>query len=191
MDILRASVAVCLLVAMFVGGCSDGPSSIDGGTADGDTDTDADTDSDTDTDTGPDIYGDPCAGEVEVDGVFWCRCDVGQSWNGEICEGDSKGFDWESASESCPVGYVVAHHFDYAELLGNCNGNFDDNNLIFCDSCSQSDSCISIFGDTIHTLWTANSYDAESDLAWVVILYPGELTTIDMYDTARVRCLRY
>ncbi len=198
MVITRASVAVCLLFALFVAGCSDIPANIDGGTADtdtdsdtdGDTDTDSDTDSDTDTDTDSYPYGDPCAGEVEVNGVFWCRCDVGQTWNGETCEGDSKHIDWESASDSCPEGYLVPYHTKYAELLGNCDGNFDDDDLIFCDRCDQSDSCIAVFGDPPQPYWTATPY-GEMDLAWAVDLHNGKFVAIEMDGTAIVRCRRY
>ncbi len=199
MVILRASVAVCLLITLFVVGCSNVPSNSDGGTADtdtdtdtdGDTDTDSDTDSDTDTDTDTYIYGEPCAGEVEVDGVFWCRCDVGQTWNGETCEGDSKSFIWESALESCPDGYFPAFNFYYAELLGNCVGDFDVDDWITCDRCDQSDSCISVFGYTPQSFWTANGYDGEADLAWAVDLHNGYFVAIEMGNTRFVRCIGY
>ena len=199
MVFLRASVVVCLPVVLVVAGCSEVPANSDGGTADtdtdsdtdGDTDTDSDTDGDTDTDTDSYPYGDPCAGEIEVDGVSWCRCDVGQSWNGETCEGDSIGwFDWDSALESCPEGYFIASNVQYAELLGNCVGNFDDNDLIECDSCGQNDSCVSIFGFTTHTRWTANGYGGMG-LAWAVSLYPGDLFAIEKDNDETVRCRRY
>ena len=173
------NLLVGLVLAVAATGCSDDPSGNNGG------------DTDTDTDTDSYFYGDPCAGEVEVDGIYWCRCDVGQSWNGEICEGNSKDFDWDSAWEICPEGYSMAHHVDFAALLGNCNVDFDDDyDMVTCDSCSQSASCISVFeDDPFGHYWTANYYDSYS--AWAVRLSDGTFSSFETDYTDSVRCCRY
>ncbi len=186
---IDAPLLLGLVLAVVAAGCSDDPSGNNGGDADTDADTDIDTDADTDTDSY--LYGDPCAGEVEVDGIYWCRCDVGQSWNGEICEGNSKDFDWDSAWEICPEGYSMAHHIDFAALLGNCDVDFDDDyDMVTCDSCSQSASCISVFeDDPFGHYWTANGY--ESNSAWAVQLSSGEFFAYEMDYEDSVRCCRY
>ena len=166
---------MALVTVLVCGGCSKSSSSGDAG-------------SDTDTDSYP--YGDPCGVEIEVDGVSWCRCDVGQTWNGETCEGDSKFFNWESASESCPEGYFVAPNVSYAELLGNCSSNFDEDNHITCDSCDQSDSCSSVFGFGAGIRWTASYYGVMGQ-AWAVLLNPGYFETIEKECTEHVRCCKW
>ncbi len=176
---IDAPLLLGLVLAVAAAGCSEDPSGGNGG------------DADTDTDTDSYFYGDPCAGEVEVDGVFWCRCDVGQSWNGEICEGDSEKFGWESASEICPEGYGLPSHVDFAALLGNCSGDFDEDDMVTCDSCSQSESCVAVFeDDPFRSYWTANG-PGEMDMALAVQLSDGDFYWMEMDYSERVRCRRW
>ena len=169
------------------------------GETDADTDADSDADSDTDSDTDTSYCGTIHEVRQPSTDLCWRRCMLGQTWNGNSCEGTGFYTVWCDATgeeEGCCVpenpgmnacedilgtGYRLPTKEEYMDMLGNCVG--DD-----CDSCVESENCSDMFGLEGYTYWTS-TYEGDSE-AWEQNLANGVSHTIPVYNITYIRYLR-
>jgi len=95
-------------------------------------------------------------------GRRWLRCALGQTYDADrgACAGEATRFGFLAALEACPDGYAVPSNEDFATVLCNFRGQFDEvcpgNNRY--DPCADCSICASMFpGDT--GMYPSSSYD--------------------------------
>jgi hypothetical protein len=200
--VLAALPALALLLPAC-GDDDDGAAATDADSdADSDADTDADTDSDTDADSDADsdADGDTDTGSTGAeDGIaqpdsdlVWMRCPLGGLWDGAECQWTCSWMTWPEAIDACPDGWRLPTRQEFVDLLGNCDADVLGGNWGYCDSCSESPACASMFSPTTGLFWAATEHD--TDDAWVADWYDdaplGTIYYSGKSGDAFVRCVR-
>jgi hypothetical protein len=170
-------------------------------------DADADTDSDSDADSDDDE--DFCLpGEVqqpETD-LCWWRCPLGQTWDGDTCEGSAPWMNWCQASgitlnnhceaidegtSQCEAllgaGYRLPTNLELANLLGNCESDVLNGGNGYCDTCETSATCSGMFGDDSDWYWSSKHYGS---FAHHARFSQGLLFQYGLIYGSAVRCVR-
>jgi len=130
--------------------------------------------------------------EVQQSGtnLYWLRCPVGETWNGSSCDGKAKIFRWDDAQKACPQGYRVPTRAEYATLLGGCDAFVTAGEIGFCNNCSKSSPCSSMFGEDTHGYWTSSSYAGGAASALRVSFDSGFADNAPKTLAVVVRCVR-
>jgi hypothetical protein len=205
MDGNRIAMITALLgLALVLPACEDdddGAATTDADTvSDSDSDSDSDADSDSDTDADSDADGDTDTGSTSAeDGIaqpdsdlIWMRCPLGGLWDGAACQWTCSWMTWPEALVACPDGWRLPTLQEFIDLLGDCDADVLAGNWGYCNSCSQSPACASMFSPTTGLFWSATEHD--TDDAWVADWYDnaplGNLYYSGKSGDAYVRCVR-
>ncbi len=119
--------------------------------------------------------------------LYWLKCPVGQTWNGSSCIGNAKNMDWKAAKKSCPSGYRLPTKQEFIDLLGGCDSNALEKSLGYCNKCSLSSNCNSMFSSDSLWYWSS-SYHGE--FVWGANFSSGKLYSFRMGGGDYVRCVR-
>ena len=110
----------------------------------------------------------------------------------------SGSYEWQEAIDYCK-GLNLAGHSDwylpsrqdFINLLGGCDSDVTSGKYGYCNECSESDTCSSLFGsDDSGWFWSSSSYVDSTDYAWYVNFYSGHVYANDKAHCSNARCAR-
>ena len=195
----RIALIIIVLVSGLVICCGDD---------DSDSDTDADSDSDGDTDTDPDTSWCDTIHEVRQPGtdLCWRRCPLGQTWDGDSCEGTWTVIwkDWCDASgqtatgctpdnpgqDICELtlggGFRLPTAEEFSVLLEESGLGWYDGKE--CDGGDGATICTGMFGYDSGLYWSSSP--GGDDYAWDARFNVGYVDILGVDRDHSVRCVR-
>ena len=122
--------------------------------------------------------------------LYWQRCAVGSSWDGEGCLGDAEQLDWSGAVDACDAagpGYRLPTLDELALLLGECT---EGSGAARCAPCAASGECSAVLVDSAFYGWTwTGDQTDESAGAFVVNLRDGVIAFDEAEQGFYARCV--
>jgi len=132
-------------------------------------------------------YIDNCDGTVTDTrtGLMWMRCVMGQIWDGKSCHGEARNFTWDGANK-------LRHNSTFAGCDDWRLPDIDELKTLI--DRSQDNQAIDnrAFPNTPRSLcWSSSPYSFDSNYAWVVNCYSGNVYNVSRNDYNSVRLVRY
>ncbi len=122
--------------------------------------------------------------------LYWLRCLVGQTWTESSwsCSGTKQKMKWKAAKSTCPSGYRLPTRQEFVDLLGGCGSDVRSGEYGYCNKCSASRNCSSIFPFDTHCYWSSSPDGG--NFAWSANFISGYVGRDDVYNGYAVRCVR-
>lgn len=120
--------------------------------------------------------------------LIWRRCPTGQTWDGLNCQGDPLRIEWNEAKNTCPPEYRLPTIKELKVLLGSCDTAVEQGDMGNCASCTDSDTCHSMFKKDVGTYWSSSEFEKEH--AWNALFDLGRIGWNRKVSLAAVRCVR-
>ena len=117
-------------------------------------------------------------------GLVWMRCSLGQSWDGESCQGQGKLFTWIAALKA-------ANHNQYAGFKDWRLPNKNELESLVELSCSLPAINATLFPQTPRGFfWSSSPYSGVADGAWSVDFAYGAVVASEKSGKNHVRLVR-
>ena len=117
-------------------------------------------------------------------GLVWMRCAIGQTWDGNTCEGDAEQMTWQQALQT-------AHGYEHESTLGWRVPNVKELATLTERQCVRPSINTSFFPDTPEDdFWTSTPSVADPQRAWVVAFFNSSNSVKDKDRFVFVRIVR-
>ncbi|MDM7861935.1 DUF1566 domain-containing protein [Alteromonas sp. ASW11-36] len=117
-------------------------------------------------------------------GLVWMRCAIGQTWDGNTCEGDAEQLTWQQALQ-------VAHGYELESTLGWRVPNIKELATLTERQCVRPSINTSFFPDTPEDdFWTSTPSVSDPQRAWVVAFFNSSNSLKDKDRFVFVRLVR-
>lgn len=124
----------------------------------------------------------------KINALQWMRCSFGKVWNGDHCTGGSKQLNWLDAS------YILQEFNENEGYAGHNDWRLPTlKELMTLTDASNLDPAINtfLFPDTESDwYWTKDEDKKDSEAAWMVNFYNGDLASYNKESQIKVRLVR-